>query len=275
MSVPLQIQDEAQHVLAQFSVRTGVTPVTIVKLGESSDIVNDTTEQREISVLDGRQIAHELDLDKHGFKIQSYATAVEDFFDSEQIERLYYPEMERLIMEATGAAKVVCFDYTVRVGDPEKRARYKVRAPVSGMHNDFTLQSGPQRVRDLLAPEEAEARLGKRFGSINIWRPLSPVESRPLAICEFGSIDDVDWISAERRYPDGRIGGVNRLIYNPDQRWYYFPAMTTSEVILLKCFDSLTDGTARWTAHGSFDDPSLPLTAKPRESIEIRTLYFY
>ena len=51
--------------------------------------------------------------------------------------------------------------------------------------------------------------------------------------------------------------------------------MMRDEVILLKCFDSLTDGTARWTAHGSFDDPNAPEDAPGRECIEIRTLYFF
>jgi hypothetical protein len=51
--------------------------------------------------------------------------------------------------------------------------------------------------------------------------------------------------------------------------------MATDEVVLLKCLDSNTDGTARWTAHGSFDNPNAPADAPPRESIEIRTLYFF
>ena len=134
----------------------------------------------------------------------------------------------------------------------------------------------PQRVRDLLPPEAAEARLNKRYGSINVWRPIqSPVENKPLVICDYDSIDDGDLIAAERQYPDGRVGGIYYLTYNPKQRWYYFPRMERDEVVLLKCFDSLTDGTARWTAHGSFDDPNRPPDAKPRESIEIRTLLFF
>ena len=116
----------------------------------------------------------------------------------------------------------------------------------------------------------------RRFGSINVWRPIrGPVEDRPLAIAEYNSIDDADLIAAERHYPDGRIGGVYKVRHNPEQRWYYFPFMERDEVVLLKCFDSLTDGTARWTAHGSFADPHRSPDAPPRESIEIRTLIFY
>ena len=31
----------------------------------------------------------------------------------------------------------------------------------------------------------------------------------------------------------------------------------------------------RWTAHTAFDDPTTPPNARPRESIEIRTLAFF
>ena len=68
---------------------------------------------------------------------------------------------------------------------------------------------------------------------------------------------------------------AGRVVYNPDQRWYYFPRMMPDEIVLLKCFDSLTDGTARWTCHGAFNDPNTPAGAAPRESIEIRTLLFF
>ena len=131
-----------------------------------------------------------------------------------------------------------------------------------------------QRVKDLLPEEEANIRLKKRYGSINVWRPITgPVETSPLAICGWDSLEDKNLIPAERRYQD-RIGGVLHLSYNANQEWFYFPKMTTEEVVILKCFDSLDDGTAKWTAHGSFQ-PRRHLPQQPRESIEIRTLYFY
>ncbi|MBM3485956.1 MAG: hypothetical protein FJX67_04900 [Alphaproteobacteria bacterium] len=130
-------------------------------------------------------------------------------------------------------------------------------------------------MRDLLPADEADRRLARRYGSINVWRPIrGPVENKPLAICAYDAIETGDLVAAERRYGD-RIGGIYYLAYNPAQRWTYFPRMTRAEVIVLKCFDSLTDGTARWTAHGSFEDPAAPSGAHPRESIEIRTLYFF
>lgn len=260
----------------QFTVNTGETPVSLVKNpGEGAEDRKGTFEWREIDIHDARPMGDQNDLDGEGFELVNYETAVENFLDDDEVRRVYYPEMERLVIEATGCAKVVVFDHTVRVGDEAKQAAHKVRAPVRVVHNDFTLDSAPQRVRDLLPAEEAEARLAKRYGSINIWRPLSgPVENDPLVVCGWRSLAQDDMIRTERHYND-RVGAVYNVAYNADQRWSYFPRMETDEVVLLKCFDSLTDGTARWTAHGSFDNPNAPAGAPPRESIEIRTLYFF
>jgi hypothetical protein len=259
----------------QFTVDNGTTPVAQVReMGAGPDSRTGKYEEHEIQVRDARPIADQLVLDRDGFTFQNYATAVKDFYDEDEVRAVYYPEMERLVKDATGCSRVVVFDHTIRIDDDSTQAERKVRSPVRNMHNDFTIKSAAQRVRDLL-PAEAEALLKKRFGSINIWRPIiGPVETAPLAICSWGSIEDRNLIAAERRYQD-RIGGVYHLSYNPAQRWYYFPRMECEEVVILKCFDSLDDGTARWTAHGAFRDPKTPAGATPRESIEIRTLYFF
>ncbi len=260
----------------QFCVNTGETPVSVVSApGTEQQRQSGRFEEHEVVIHDGRKMADRLALDRDGFVLLRRPSAVTDFYDEAGLRKVYYPEMERLVAAATGAAKVVVFDHTIRLGDPAAQAARKVRGPVRFVHNDFTLRSAPQRVRDLLPKDEAEARLAKRFGSINVWRPIrGPVETAPLAICAYDSIDDADLIAAERRYDD-RIGGIYQLAYNPKQRWTYFPRMTPDEVVLLKCFDSLTDGTARWTAHGAFDVPDPPPGAAPRESIEVRTLYFF
>jgi hypothetical protein len=51
--------------------------------------------------------------------------------------------------------------------------------------------------------------------------------------------------------------------------------MRRDEALLLKCYDSATDGRARFTAHTAFDNPTAPDDAAPRESIEVRTLISY
>ncbi|MFX6888168.1 CmcJ/NvfI family oxidoreductase, partial [Acinetobacter baumannii] len=63
--------------------------------------------------------------------------------------------------------------------------------------------------------------------------------------------------------------------YNPAHRWYYVPRMTADEALLLKCYDSATDGRTRFCPHTAFVDPTTPADAAPRESIEVRTLVFH
>jgi hypothetical protein len=271
------IQTDSVTASLQFSATTDDIPVVLVsKPGLGPEKRSWTTAEHDVVINDARAMAEQLDLDRQGFALMRHPTAVRDFYDDDEVRRVYYPEMEALVRSVTGAGEVIVFDHTIRVDDEDMQARLKARPPVKVIHNDVNTRSAPQRVRDLLPADEAEARLKKRYGSINVWRPIrGPVETKPLVICEYGSVDDQDLVNAERHYPDGRIVGMYYLVYNPKQRWYYFPRMERDEVVLLKCFDSLTDGTARWTPHGSFDDPNSPTNATTRESIEIRTLLFF
>ena len=52
-------------------------------------------------------------------------------------------------------------------------------------------------------------------------------------------------------------------------------SMRRDEALVFKVYDSAKDGRARWSAHTAFDDPTSPPHARPRESIEIRTLAFF
>ena len=123
--------------------------------------------------------------------------------------------------------------------------------------------------------EEAEARLKKRFSIIQVWRPISgPVVSWPLAFCHPSKVEDRDLIASERRHPN-RVGEIYMLAHNPNHQWLYFPHMTTDEALVFRCYESMEDGRVRFTPHTSFDDPTTPKDAPPRESIEIRAFAFF
>ena len=51
--------------------------------------------------------------------------------------------------------------------------------------------------------------------------------------------------------------------------------MRADEALLLKCYDSATDGRTRFVPHTAFIDPTTPPDTPPRESIELRTLVFH
>jgi hypothetical protein len=233
-----------------------------------------THELRPMRICDGRPLAGRLSLDEHGFVFVEHRTRVTDFFDPNQLKSVYYPEVERLIRELSGASRVVLFDHTLRSGDEGEREARLVREPVLSAHNDYTEWSGPQRVRDIL-PDEAERLLSGRFAIIQVWRAINqPIQSNPLAIADAKSVAFEDLLLAERRYPN-RVGQTYRLLYNPNHRWYYFPRMRRDEALVFKVYDSAKDGRARFTPHTSFDDPQSPPGAPPRQSIEARALAFF
>ena len=225
-------------------------------------------------IRNGRPLAGQFALDRHGFRFVQHRTAVRDFFDKPRLEAEYYPEVEALIRKESGASRVVVFDYTLRSGDAVEREAKLVREPVHYAHNDYTEWSGPQRVRDFL-PAEAEALLAGRFAIIQVWRAIDqPIQANPLALADAHSVAFEDLMIAERRYPN-RVGQTYRLRHNPAHRWYYFPLMRRDEALVFKVYDSLRDGRARFTPHTAFDDPAAPRDAPPRQSIEARAFAFF
>jgi hypothetical protein len=228
-----------------------------------------------VPIHNGRLVRDHLSLDVEGLALVRHDTAVTDFYDETQIATIYFPEMEQLLKELTGAEKVVVFDHTRRGGSLPAAAKEGLRDPVRRVHNDYTPKSGPQRVRDLVPPDEARERLKHRYALINVWRPVrGPLEEAPLALCDARSVAPADLVGNDQIYRD-RVGETYTVAFSPAHRWYYFPRMETNEAALIKSYDSATDGTARFTPHSAFDDPTMRPGALPRESIEIRALVFY
>jgi hypothetical protein len=253
---------------------TGETPYTWSGGPGSTEVrSSNSVAPHRVTMHNGRKEGGFL-LDRDGFEFRRHETRMRDFFDADEIKRVYYPEMVALIKAVSGAKRVEVFDHTLRTGNVDDREARKIREPVQRVHNDYTEWSGPQRVRDLL-PDEAETLLRDRCAIIQVWRPIRlPVESDPLGICDARTIAIEDFVVSERRYPN-RVGQTYAVNYSPRHKWYWFPHMRRDEAIVFKVYDSLKDGRARWTAHTSFADPTSPPNARPRESIEIRTLAFF
>ena len=229
----------------------------------------------EVAIRDARAANGAFELEREGFTLTTEGSAVSDFYDDGEVEKVYAAEVERLVKEASGAAEVLVFDHTIRVADDSVRNEKGVREPVHVAHNDYTNRSAPQRVRDLMPADRAEELLKHRFAVVQIWRPIAgPVQDRPLAICDAQSIDERDFVETDLVYAD-RVGEVMQLSHNPGHRWFYFPEMGPGEALIFKTYDSLADGRARFTAHTAFVNPTAPADARPRQSIESRTLAFF
>jgi hypothetical protein len=242
--------------------------------GEGDVRTGGTLDPRSVVIHNARLHDREFTLDGDGFVFVRHDTKMRDFFNEDEIRQVYYPEMEALVKANSGASRAVIFDHTLRTADDAQRETRKIREAVRRVHNDYTEWSGPQRVRDLL-PDEADELLRRRFAIVQVWRPINhAVETAPLAICDARSISTDDFAVSERRYPN-RIGQTYAVTYNPKHRWYWLPHMRPDEALVFKVYDSSKDGRARWSAHTAFDDPASPPRARPRESIEIRTLAFF
>ena len=232
-------------------------------------------EPHKVAIHDARPVASTISLDDEGFGLLRHRSRVGGFDDEDEIRTVYYRETEDLLKDITGANRVFIFDHTVRrrIWGAEDR-RGGVRQPVARVHVDHTEDSGPQRVRDLL-PEEADDLLRGRVQIINLWRPIhGPVQDAPLAVCDALSVKSSDLVASELVYQNRR-GETYSVIFDPAHRWFYVPEMTVDEALLLKCYDSKTDGRARFAPHSAFTDPNAPANAAPRESIELRALVFH
>lgn len=267
-----------EHVDARltYTVPTEEKPVTkTVGPGGRNRERTGTFEEHAVKILNARQAWEPPALATSSFECVDAPTDVVDFWDATELERRYYPEARVLIREHTGAERVVIFDHTLRSADASRQESRDARQPVSLVHNDYTEWSATERLRQVMPDEEIQELLLGRFAIVQLWRPTcGPVEQWPLAMCNARSIALGDLIASERRHPN-RIGEIYQLAYNPDHRWFYFPQMQRDEALVFKCYDSADDGRAKFGAHTSFEDPTSPTDAAPRESIEIRSLVFF
>ena len=233
---------------------------------------------REMPVHDGWPRAEAFSLDREGFALRTFRSPFDRWDDDSAIRADFYGDVCEFVRAQVGARRVVIFDHTIRT---EANARQQTaehattqRAPVMLVHCDYTPRSGPLRVHQLL-PDEAEALLGRRVAFYNFWKPLRRrVEEKPLAMCDATLSTADDFVTMILRYRE-RTGEIFVLRHAPQHRWWYFPHMTPEHVLLLKTYDSETDGRARFLGHSAFDDPGTPPDAPTRESIEIRTIAFF
>ncbi|KAM5349783.1 hypothetical protein ACJ41O_006288 [Fusarium nematophilum] len=245
--------------------------------------------------------------DISGFDVFESPSTETAFTDDSAIRNSYYAEVEALLRSRLpGIKKVVIFDHTIR-----RREKSSPRQPVQQLHVDQTPGAAEARVRrHITDPKEAEDLLNGRYQIINVWRPIGhPATDFPLAVVDWRTTKPEDMVSVDLLYPkrkDGEDdddrgkevlpdeatfsstegyevkGETYSVAPNESHKFYYAKDMTPDEVMLIKCFDSRSqgqpggsDGVAALTPHTAFVDPATPADAKGRQSIEVRCLVFY
>ena len=233
----------------------------------------------EMEVHDGWHRVDSFSVDKEGFSLHSFKTAFEKWDDDAAVAKEFYPEIEEFLKKTQGAKRVLVFDHTIRSkSNASKKLTEETttsqRAPVMLVHCDYTAESGPLRVEQLMG-DEAKDLLSRRVAFFNVWKPIRrDVEEHPLAMCDVTSSPPDDFFKLHLRYRN-RNGENYVMRHSPDHKWWYFPKMTPDQVITLKTFDSEKDGRARFVGHSAFNDPTSSPDAPYRESVEIRTITFF
>lgn len=109
-----------------YLVDTGDKPFTYTGGPGSTDIrTGGTPDPHTMTIHNGRLVPGGFALERNGFRFIGHDTKMRDFFDEDEIARVYYPEMEALIRRETGASRVVVFDHTLRTADDEMREAKK------------------------------------------------------------------------------------------------------------------------------------------------------
>ena len=236
-------------------------------------------------------------MDRLGVALGHCESKCRNFYDAAEVEGVFYPEMERLLLDFfPGATDALVYNHDVfdkdyqgdRAEDQERKIPGVNAHYANLVHNDLNDNSGRVRCRELLVgnlrnfgrvqrytEQEADAKMARRFMSINLAKPMETVGQYPFVLCAWPSFRDQAYITNYRIYDD-RVGETTRFTYRPEHEWYWFPQQRPTEVSMLKCYDSVTDGSvSRWSFHTACVDPTAPPDAPCRKNVVVRSFVFF
>jgi hypothetical protein len=232
------------------------------------------------------RLAGPFTLDAHGFELGCYPTDVTDWEANYSPNSPYAAQVSAIARAMCGADLIVPMGGQVRSSGLTGAT---IQPPAAEAHVDFTTKTArmvADRMYRIARPEGAGF---DRFICFSLWRCFSPgPQDMPLALCEGGSVRDDEGTHNTKVDVDviptgdalfAPIEGEEDMVaatifrHSPDHRWWYFPDMTSDEVIFIKFHDS--DHSRAWRApHTAFRDTSRP-DANERQSIEYRAVAFF
>jgi hypothetical protein len=264
-----------------------------------AEINTGTYSDHTVVVRDAMPIRDHFALDVHGFRIAVQPTAVRDFHDKDEVDRIYEREVEGHVRQLTGADKVVARGWMVRTSADlsdragEKTENYQhsggVQPPAGEAHVDLNTATA-QRMAEFTYKKHFPDGPGfRRFLITSYWRTFSPPpQDVPLALCDgrtsFSGEEKSNTLFVVDQFPEGEaltapVEGEESMIaasifsHSPGMRWWYFANMGKDDVLLFKFHDS--DHSVTWRCpHTAFHDPSFA-EARVRESIEVRSVAFW
>ncbi|OAA36428.1 hypothetical protein NOR_07507 [Metarhizium rileyi] len=192
----------------------------------------------------------------------------------------YFGECARLVEERTGAVKAVPYNFrhrrielTTNLHDPYNFSS----KPLPNFHMDNDAETAKVNLRRVLGEEEAARWLNKRWGIVNVWRPVGDVVRQwPLALVDSRTIvygRDTQPIYTLNNYKTHFTALRPQSHFN----FYYVSNLAPDEALLFVDYDSAHEGrdSPVGMAHGAFQDHFAPEKIPRRRSIEVRCLVLY
>jgi hypothetical protein len=264
-----------------------------------AEINTGTYSDHRVIVRDAMPIRDHFELDVHGFRIATQPTAVKDFHDKAEVDLLYEREVERHVLQLTGADKCVARGWMIRTSaDLSELANHKaenyqhtggIQPPAGEAHVDLNTATANRMAAATYKKHYPDGPGYKRFLVSSYWRTFSPPpQDVPLAVCDgrtsFSGEEKSNTLFVVDEFPEGDaltapIEGEEQMLaasifsYSPAMRWWYFSNMRRDDALLFKFHDS--DHSVTWRCpHTAFRDPTFA-DAQIRESVEVRSVAFW
>src|SRR5256712_11783708 len=144
-------------------------------------------------------------MNKLGLALAHCESRCKNFYDAAEVERVFYPEMEKLLSEFfPNAMDALVYNHDVfdkdykgdRTEDQDNKNPGVNANYANIVHNDLNDNSGRVRCRELLTKnlrnfgrtqhyteEEADKKMSRRVMSINLAKPMETVEQFPVLLC--------------------------------------------------------------------------------------------
>ena len=239
---------------------------------------------QRMRITNARSLRDPPTLEREGLTIAPHRSAIRDFRDAAEVREKYPSEIERLIVELTGAVRAKMLGGGGLVRYTERSPYYKTgmnTQPARFPHVDFTPNTSPGLSENVFGSRPEKLEPGQRLVGYNVWRVVSqPPQDVPLAVCDARSVAREDLLAADGVYDQG--GDPSKwteleayvVHHNPAHRWLYYRDMRPDEALIFRGYGN----EPVWRAgvpHSAFDDPSCPPGAPPRVSIEARVYAIY
>jgi hypothetical protein len=236
-------------------------------------------------VHNGRPISDRFTLDRNGFEIVQHSSAVTDFTDREEVDRIYVGEVADFVKSHTGADRVATLGWVLRRSAAAGEHASQPQAAL--VHDDFSVNGARARAGSAYASYFPDGPGFHRALITSLWRVFSPPpQDWPLAICDYTSVRPEEGLDNRMYFVDkipddlyldmpADAPGASgfEFHHSPDHEWWYFPDMTRDEILFFKLNDS--DQSVAWRVpHTAFHDKTAE-AAEPRHSIEFRSIAYF